>query len=140
MAKQAIFSGLVFDEQDRVVSTNTIGGESFYIVDDNGFKRHIPSEDIDKPMMKLFTDQVEGNEDLLADQAAKMTGQDDLFSVAIFKNQMKNLDKEIESLYNTGLPEEAKSFMGMMGLKITIDVHGDIVNVNMPSREDNGGL
>ncbi len=38
MASKALFYGLVYDENDKMVQTEQVGAESFYIVDDNGFK------------------------------------------------------------------------------------------------------
>ena len=75
-----LFKGLVIDEKDQVVQTGLIGTEPCYIVDDAGFKRHIPAEQIDLEVLGKLGEQVKGNEELIADQTAKMTGQDDLFA------------------------------------------------------------
>ena len=37
MTKQALFAGLVIDENDRAVETTTVGDEPFYVVDDGAF-------------------------------------------------------------------------------------------------------
>ena len=37
MANKAFFSGLVYDENDNLLSTVLIGSDSFYIVDEYGF-------------------------------------------------------------------------------------------------------
>ena len=39
MAQHPLFPGLIFDENDQPLETETVGQESFYIVDDNGFRR-----------------------------------------------------------------------------------------------------
>ena len=96
MAKKALFSGLMMDENDHPVDVSQIGQESYYIVNDAGFLRHIPSEEIDRQILKTFTDQISGNEDYLSKQAASMLGQDDLFTIAILKNQMKNVKSVIQ--------------------------------------------
>lgn len=138
MAKKALFSGLMMDENDHPVDVSQIGQETYYIVNDAGFLRHIPSEEIDRQILKTFTDQISGNEDYLSKQAASMLGQDDLFTIAILKNQMKNIDEQIESLLETGIPEEVRAYLGMMGMKITINYHGEIVNLTLPSKADDG--
>ena len=133
MADKAFFSGVIYDENDNLIDTVIIGNESFYVVDDYGFKRHIDSREVDEKIFRLFTDQINGNEEYLANAAANMTGQTDLFSMAMFKSQLKNIDKEIESLFKQGPPQGMREFLGMSGFRVTIDLHGDIVNVNMPS-------
>lgn len=132
MAKNALFTGLIFDENDAPVACTRIGDESFYVVDDCGFRRHIPSEGIDREVMKIFTSQISGNEEYLANQAAQMSGQSNLMSMAIFRNAFKNIDKQIDMMLEQGIPEDARAAVGMMGFKITINIHGEIANVNLP--------
>ena len=38
MNGEPLFSGLVFDENDQLVETTTIGDEPCYVVDDDGFR------------------------------------------------------------------------------------------------------
>jgi hypothetical protein len=138
MAKKALFSGLIMDENDNPVDVGQIGQETYYIVNDAGFLRHIPSEEIDRQILKTFTDQISGNEDYLSKLAASMLGQDDIFTIAILKNQMKNIDQQIDSILETGIPEEVRAYLGMMGMKITINYHGEIINLTLPSKVDDG--
>jgi hypothetical protein len=130
-----LFKGLVIDEKDQVAQTGLIGTEPCYIVDDAGFKRHIPSEQIDLEVLGKLGEQVKGNEEFIADQTAKMTGQDDLFSHAFIENQLKNMDKQFSKLLETGLPEDARAYLGMMGFKVVIDIHGTIVRIDQPASQ-----
>ena len=130
-----LFKGLVVDEKDQVVQTGMIGTEPCYIVDDAGFKRHIPSEDIDLEILGKLGEQVKGNEEFIADQTAKMTGQDDLFSHAFIENQLKNMDKQFSKLLETGMPEDSRAYLGMMGFKVVIDIHGTIVRIDQPASQ-----
>ena len=133
MATYAFFKGLVYDENNNLIETAAIGDESFYIVDDDGFKRHIESREVDEKIFALFTDQIEGNEEYLANAAAQMTGKTDLFSMAMFKNQLQNVDKEIDNMLKQAPPPGLAEFLGMAGFKVTIDLHGNITQVNMPA-------
>ena len=137
MANKPFFAGLIYDENDNLIETAEIGNESFYIVDDYGFKRHIDSREVDEKIVRLFTDQIGGNEEYLANAAANMTGKTDLFSMAMFKNQLLNIDKEIESMFRQGPPPGLSEFLGMSGFKVNIDLHGNITNVNMPAQQGN---
>ena len=83
MAPKALFSGLVYDENDQPVETTLVGQEPFYVVDDAGFKRHIPSEQVDCQVLDLLKEQIEGHEEIISEQAATMLGQDDIFSRAV---------------------------------------------------------
>jgi hypothetical protein len=132
MAQQALFAGLIVDENGNPVETGNVGGESMYIVNDFGFRRHIPSEQVDRQVLRMMAEQIKGHEDLLSEQTAKMLGQEDIFTRAIIQNQLKNIDQQLDQVLQTGIPEEGRAYMGMMGFKIIINVHGDVVGVEQP--------
>jgi hypothetical protein len=133
MARQALFAGLVVDENDHIVDTTAVGGESFYVVDDSGFRRHIPSEQVDLQVLRFISGQVEGNEGLISEQAAKMMGQDDIFTRAMIENQLKNIDQQFNAILDVGLPEETRLYIGMTGFKVVINYHGEVVRIDQPS-------
>jgi hypothetical protein len=133
MPNQALFEGLIVDEYDQAVTVAFVGGEPFYVVNDAGFRRHIPAGDVDRQVLAMMRDQIKGNEDLLGNQAAKMIGQDDIFSRAIIMNQLKNLDKQFENLMSTGIPEEGRAYLGMMGFRVVINIHGEVVRFDQPA-------
>lgn len=130
---EPLFKGLVFDENDQPVGTSTIGNEPCYVVNDAGFMRHIASRDVDLKVLDTLGSQIAGNEDVIADQTAKMLGQEDLFSYAIIQNQLKNLNKQFDQLLETGIPEEARIYLGMTGFKVIIDVHGEVLRLDQPT-------
>jgi hypothetical protein len=138
MPGQPLFAGLIFDENDRQVETTLVGDEPCYVVDDHGFLLHIPSKKIDRQVLAFFADQIKGHEDLLSEQAAKMLGQEDIFTKAALENQFKNIDQQMDNLFQAGIPEDARMFLGMSGLKIVIDHHGDVVRIDQPSAPDTG--
>lgn len=139
MNREPLFKGLVFDENDQPVSTATIGEEPCYVVNDSGFLRHIPSRDVDLKVIDSLKGQITGNEELIADQTAKMLGQEDLFTHAIIQNQLKNLDQHFDQLLETGIPEEARLYLGMTGFKVVIDVHGELMRLEQPSASAQDG-
>lgn len=139
MPHQALFPGLVVDEYDQPVGTAYVGDEPCYVVNDAGFLRHIPSEQVDRAVFDNMLELIEGNEGMVAEQAAKMIGQEDIFSLAMIANQLKQLDQHFETLLNTGIPEEGRAYMGMMGFKIRINVHGEVVEIIQPGVSDSEG-
>jgi hypothetical protein len=132
MASQPLFKGLIYDENDQPVDVTEVGGEPCYVVNDAGFRRHIPSVNVDRRVLMIMGNMIEGHEDELADQTAKMLGQDDIFSKALIENQLKNLDQQFDAVLRTGIPEEGRAYMGMMGFRVKINVHGEVLEVNQP--------
>ena len=136
MVNKTLFEGLVFDEFDSLVKTTLIGDEYFYIVDDQGFERHISSEYVDRQVLNFLKNQIEENKDVLTDQTAKYFGQEDIFSKAIIENQFENIDEQFEQLLKIGLPKDNLDYMGLMGFRVKIDLHGDVIEINQPTRTD----
>src|SRR3990170_2681254 len=134
MAKNALFNGLVIDENDRPMSSTLVGEESFYVVDDQGFLRHIPSEHVDRQVLAEMGKMLEGHEQELSEQAAKMLGQDDPFSRAAIEKQLESLDEQFDQVIKSGLPEASRAYLGMSGFKVRINVHGDLLEIQQPGR------
>jgi hypothetical protein len=132
MSPRPLFEGLVVDELDQPVTVAYVGDEPCYVVDDAGFHRHIPCEQVDRQVLQQMSQMIEGHEDLLAEQTAKMLSQEDIFSRAIIENQLKNIDQQFENVLKTGIPEEGRAYMGMMGFRVRINVHGEVLEVNQP--------
>lgn len=139
MLKKAVFEGLVYDEYGNPVETGLIGVEPCYIVDDAGFKRHIPAEDVDRQVWGYFQEQIEGHEDLLSEKAAEMLGQDDIFTMAAIQSQFKYMEDHYDKLAEIGIPEESRLYLGMMGFRIIISIHGDVLEVVQPGIVDDSG-
>ena len=138
MPKQPIFAGLVFDENGNPVTTAYVGDEPCYVVDDDGFHRHIPAEQVDLQVLKAMQEMIQGHENLLSEQAAKMLGQDDIFSRAMIENQLKQMDQQFDRLLETGIPEETRTYIGMTGFRIRIDIHGEVIDIEQPGMIDPG--
>ena len=132
MPRSPLFANLVFDENDQPVETAYVGDEPMYVVNDGGFRRHIPSEQVDRQVLGMMREMIQGNEDLLAQQAAQMMGQDDIFSRAMLETQFKNIEKQFDQVLEVGIPEEGRAYLGMMGFRIRINVHGEVIEVVQP--------
>jgi len=136
MSQKAVFEGLIIDENDNPVSTAYVGSEATYVVDDDGFFRHIPCEYVDRQVLNYLKEQILNNKDLLTDQATKMLGQEDIFSRAVVENQLEDIDKQMELLLNSGIPTGNREYLGMMGFRVRIDIHGDIMEIVQPAVSD----
>jgi hypothetical protein len=138
MPKQPLFAGLVVDESDRLAETAYVGDEPCYVVDDYGFRRHIPSEQVDRVVLSQIAGLMKGSEDLISEQTAKMIGQEDLFTKAAIEQQLKNIDKQFDQLLQVGIPEDMRAYLGMVGFKIVINVHGEVLKVEQPGASGGG--
>ena len=140
MPRQPLFAGLVVDENGNIADTAFVGGEPCYVVDDAGFRRHIPSEQVDRIVLSQIADMMKGSEEFLSEQTAKMIGQEDIFTKAMLENQIKNIDKQFDQLLESGIPEDMRMYLGMVGFKVVINVHGEVVKIDQPSAaSDEGG-
>jgi hypothetical protein len=136
MSHKALFAGLVVDEFERTVDVVNIGDEPCYVVDDAGFRRHIPSEQVDQQVLNAMREMIEGHESIITEQTAKMLGQDDIFTRAMIESQLRNMDKQFSTLFEAGIPEDARAYLGMMGLRIKINVHGEVIEIDQPGMID----
>ena len=133
MPRQPLFSGLVVDESGKPADTAFVGGEPCYVVDDYGFLRHISSEQVERVVLSQIAEMMRGSEDFLSEQAAKMIGQEDIFTKAMLETQLKNIDQQFDQLLQIGLPEDTRFYLGMVGFKVVINVHGEVVRVEQPN-------
>ena len=129
MSSKAVFEGLVLDEAGQPLQVATVGDEAQYVIDDQGFRRHIDAASIDRQVIQAIQEQVQANQDLVEETIMKMIGSDDLFTKAALDVSIKNMDQAIER----GIPDDARMWLGMMGFRIVVNVHGEIVRLDMPT-------
>ena len=132
MIRQPLFAGLVLDEFGNPAETALVGDEPCYVVDDAGFRRHIPAEQVDRQVLGQIANLMKGSEDLVSEQTAKMLGQEDVFTKAAIEQQLKNIDKQFDQLIQVGIPEDMRAYLGMMGFKVVINMHGEVLDINQP--------
>lgn len=122
MGKHALFAGLISDEEGRPVMTTYVGDEAAYVIDDNGFFRHIDAEQIDRQVISVFVTQLRENRDVAVTEALKFMGQDDLFMKIALDASIDNVSTD--QVLAQGIPQQARDMLGMMGFRIIINYHG----------------
>jgi hypothetical protein len=132
VASHVLFGGLVVDEFENPVDTKIVGGEGFYVVDDDGFMRHIESEIVDRQVLEFMLEMIEDQEDLVSESTMRMIGQEDIFTKAAIEAELKNMGAQFEALLEQGLPEEVRAWMGMSGFRIVINRQGDVLRIDQP--------
>jgi hypothetical protein len=133
LAHRALFQGLVIDSEGDPVDVALVGGNAFYVVDDEGFRRHIESEYIDRQVLDELYSMIEGTEELISLGTMRMLGQEDIFTKAAIEESLRNADQQFDSLLQTGLPEDMLTWLGLMGFQVRVDVHGDVLEVIQPA-------
>jgi hypothetical protein len=132
----SFFEGLVFTEDGEAVPVVYVGATPYYVVDDQGFRRHIEARQVDRVVLAQFLEQVQEHREEAVRAMLMQIGQDDLFTKAALDSTVRNLD--MEQVLNQGLPAQARQWLGMLGFRIVIDVHGDIVRVDLPTGPADG--
>ena len=132
MAKP-LFEGLVFGEAGESLTVVGIGADWFYRLNDQGFLRHIPARQVDESVLRTIWGMMRGHEHEVAEQAMKMLGQADVFSAAVMKHRLEHPEAHLEEILEHGLPEETRMWMGMIGFRVVVDYHGEVVRVEQPS-------
>jgi len=127
----AFFEGLVMTENGTPVEVVQVGSEWFYVIDDDGFRRHVAARDVDREVLAQFVAQIQEHHEEASEAMLGMLGQDDLFTKGMVDATLRNLDTE--QVLAQHLPSEARQMLGMMGFRVVIDVHGEIVRVEMPA-------
>ena len=125
------FEGLVETEDGVPVGVATVGGEEFYVIDDQGFKRHVEAAAVDKVILEQFLEQMQEHRDEASQAMMKLMGSEDLFTKAAVDSTLKNAN--VDQVIGQSLPPEARQWLGMLGFRIIVNYRGEIMRVDMPA-------
>jgi len=109
-----------------------VGDVPNYVVEDAGFRRHVESEAVDRQVIGMLREQFMAHRDIATEAMLQMLGKDDLFTKAMIDASIKNMDQVL----NQGLPDGARAWLGMLGFRVIIDTHGQVVQLEMPEQYD----
>jgi len=132
---RALFEGLVNDEAGKPVDVALVGGLPCYVVDDDGFLVHVPSEPIDRQVIEQFRAQFLAHREIATEAMLKMLGSDDLFTKAMIDASVDRMDEVLVR----GLPDDAKTMLGMIGFRVIVNAHGDLVRLDIPEQAEADG-
>lgn len=134
--KHALFEGLVISEEGNPAEVAYVGDEPQYVIPDAGFRRHVDAEQVDRQVFALLHQQVMAHRDMVTESALAMLGKDDLFTKAMIDASIHNMDSTLDELIRRGLPEGARSWLGMLGFRVVVNVHGEVVQLEGPGQDD----
>ena len=134
--KHALFEGLVVNEAGQPAEVVYLGNEPYYVILDGDFRRHVEAKSVDQQVMRWLRDQIMAQQDLVTESAMAMLGRDDLFTKAMLDASIRNLDQQTEQMIEIGIPAEVRAWLGMLGFRITVNVHGEVVSIRLPGEAD----
>ena len=126
-----MFEGLVFDERRKAAQVNHVGERACYVVDEDGFLRHIDAALVDQQVLEFLKGQVDQHRDLAVSGMLDLMGKDDIFSKAAVESSIDNIDQAV----GQAIPEQSRQWLGMMGFRVIIDDQGEVVDIEMPAGE-----
>lgn len=127
----AFFEGLVETEEGLPVTVRQVGDVSYYVIDDRGFLRHVEAAEVDRPVLAQFLAQLKEHPDEASEAMLRLLGQDDLFTKAMVDASIRNID--LDQVLAQRLPDEARRWLGMLGFRVVINIHGEVVRVELPA-------
>ena len=129
MATTAMFEGLVVDDRGNAAPVKYVGERACYVVDDDGFLRHIDAETVDRQVLAFIKGQVDEHRDLAVGGVMEMMGQDDLFTKAAVESSIDKMDDAVGQT----IPPQARQYLGMLGFRIVIDEQGQVLDIELPA-------
>jgi hypothetical protein len=135
MPRQALFAGLIFNESGQLADVAYVGDEPCYAIPEYDFLCHVSARGVDAQIIVQLRDQMLAHREIVTAQILQMLGKDDLFTKAAIDSTLQNLDKQIDLMMEHGMPEDVRMYLGMMGFRAIVNVHGEVVDLNLPAQE-----
>ncbi len=133
VGRRALFADLVFNEAGQPARVVTIGQVPHYAVPDGDFLRHVEAEYVDRQIVAAIQERVLAMRDVVTDGVIHMLGEEDLFTRASIEHAIENMDRMLEP--GAVDVDELRTALWMTGFRATVDVHGDLVHLEMPGWE-----
>ena len=131
--RRALFADLVFNEAGQPAQVVHIGPVPHYAVPDGDFMRHVEAEYIDRQIVASIQERILAMRDVVTEGVIHMLGEEDLFTRASIEHAIENMDRILEP--GAVDIDELRTALWMTGFRATVDVHGDVVHLEMPGLE-----
>ena len=131
---QPLFADLVFNESGERAKVANIGGMPFYAIPEDDFLRHVEAAYIDGQIVDRLQKRIRGMSDLVTEGAIELLGQEDLFTRASIEHAIENLHRILEP--GAVDVDQLRTALWMAGFAAVVDVHGDLVRLEVPGWEE----
>ena len=129
--REPLFAGLVYNEAGEPAIATWVGDEPFYAVPDGDFMRHVEAVHVDRQALVMLKEYLLGMKDLVIDGAMEIMGHDDPFTRAAIEMSLQNIDQVLNLPLDVANIEDMRLGFWMSGLRVVVDVHGDVVRVEL---------
>ncbi|MGD2177196.1 MAG: hypothetical protein PVG71_05175 [Anaerolineae bacterium] len=136
--REPLFADLVFNEYGERAKVVYIGGEPFYAVPEDDFLRHVEAEHIDRQIVERLQERIRGMSDIVTEGVIQMLGQEDLFTRASIEHAIATMDRILEP--GAVDSDQLRTALWMAGFSATVDVHGDLLRLELPGWEEGPDL
>jgi hypothetical protein len=131
--RRALFADLVFNEEGQPAKAVYVGQTPHYAVPDGDFMRHVEAEYVDRQIVEQIQERILAMRDAVTEGVIHMLGEEDLFTRASIEHAIENMDRILEP-GNVDV-DELRTALWMTGFRATVDVHGEIVHLELPGLE-----
>ncbi len=132
--RRALFADLVFNEEGQPAKAIYIGDVPHYAVPDGDFLRHVEAERVDRQIVALLQERILAMRDLVTEGVVHMLGQEGLFTRASIEHAIENMNHILEP-GNVDV-DELRTTLWMLKFRAIVNVHGDVVRLDVPGWED----
>ena len=126
---QALFGGLVYNEQGQRAEVVYIGRVAHYAIPDAGFLRHVEAYRVDRHIIAQLQQQISSMQDEVVRGMLSMLGKNDLMTKAAIDASLSNLEQSIRRSDSS----EWVPWLKLFGFRVAVDLHGNLVEVIYPS-------
>lgn len=130
---EPLFADLVFNEEGERARVAYIGGQPFYAVPEDDFLRHVEAKYIDRQIVETLQERIRGMSDIVTEGVIQMLGQEDLFTRASIEHAIENMDRILEP--GAVDVDQLRTALWMAGFRAIVDVHGDLIRLEVPGWE-----
>ena len=130
MAARAMFGGLVQDSRGDLVNVRRIGADEVYVVREDGFDWHLEAGKVDAAIWSHMKQMFVEHRDLIPPEALQALTNGDIFQQAAIESALDRVD-EIERIE---MPPQQRDLLALLGFRVVIDYHGDVLEVVMPDQ------
>lgn len=132
--RRALFADLVFNEEGQPAGAVYVGGIPHYAVPEEDFLRHVEAEHVDRQIVVSLQKRILAMRDVVTEGMIHILGHEDLFTKASIEHAIENMDLILEP--GAVDVDELRTALWMAGFRAIVDVHGDVVRLEVPSWGD----